>query len=153
MRISELLNPEAMHLAMTGSSRDEILRDLVGLVPPLKGRPVEQDRLLQALIEREGMHSTGIGEGLALPHTRNTLGGLVERPLIAVGRHPRGVAFGAIDGKPVHLFFLLLTTSVTEHLSLLARLSRLLRVARLRTQLLSARDPAEIIAAVQQAEG
>ena len=151
-RISDLLNPEAVQLALPGNTRDDVLRDLVALVPPLRNRPAEQHRLLQALIEREGMHSTGIGEGLALPHTRTTLGGLVEQPLVAVGRHPRGIPFGAIDGKPVQLFFLLLTTSVTEHLRLLALLSRLLRDTRLRGLLLTVQEPAQVIDAVRQTE-
>jgi len=153
LQISSLLNPEAIRLNLAGEGRDDVLRALVALVPPLRQRPAEQDRLLQALIEREGLHSTGIGEGLALPHTRSTLGGLVDQPLVVMGRHPNGVPFGAIDGKPVQLFFLLLTTSMTEHLHLLARLSRLLRHAALRGELLMAREPAEAIAAIRKAEG
>lgn len=151
-RISHLLTPETIGLQLTGANRDEVLRELVHLIPALEKQPSERDRLLRALIQREIMHSTGIGDGLALPHTRNTLGGLVDHPLIAMGRHSSGIPFGAIDGKPVRLFFLLLSTSVPEHLHLLACTSRLLRNARLREGLLSASDAHTVLTLLRQAE-
>jgi mannitol/fructose-specific phosphotransferase system IIA component (Ntr-type) len=152
MSIAGLLQPRAISLQLRGTDRDEVLNELVGLVPALQDRSDARQTLLDALKDREEMHSTGIGDGLALPHTRNTLGGLVGEPLIAFGRHEQGVPYGAIDGKPVQLFFLLLTTSVTQHLHVLARMSRLLREPDLHNALMSAPTADALIASMRQAE-
>jgi len=152
LSIAGLLHPEAIQLQLRGGHRDQVLQELVTLVPPLRDRSDACQTLLQALKEREEMHSTGIGDGLALPHTRNALGGLVGEPLIAFGRHANGVPYGAIDGKPVHLFFLLLTTAITQHLHVLARMSRLLRDPGLREALMTAPSAEALIASMRQAE-
>ncbi len=146
------MNPQAIQLNLTSPDRNSVLQELVQLVPGLQRRPDEAARLLDGLIEREEMHSTGIGDGLALPHTRNTLGGLVMEPLIVFGRHSKGIDYGAIDSKPVHLFFLLLTTSITQHLHVLARMSRILRNPELRASLLSVKTPADAILEMQRWE-
>jgi len=80
------------------------------------------------------------------------LAGLVKRPVVAFGRHLVGVRFGALDHRPTHLFFLLVTTSVTEHLRTLARLSRLLRDANLRQGLLTAPDADAALRLIRRAE-
>jgi mannitol/fructose-specific phosphotransferase system IIA component (Ntr-type) len=118
----------------------------------LRNAPERRSALLAALHEREDLHSTGIGDGVALPHARTALGDLVSRPVIVFGRHTMGVGYGAIDGRPVQLFFLLVTTSVTQHLQVLARISRLLRSAVLRQKLLRVGRPEEVLEAIREAE-
>ncbi|MFM1944635.1 MAG: hypothetical protein RI897_3617 [Verrucomicrobiota bacterium] len=147
------MNPQAIQLNLVSRDRDSVLHELVQLVPGLQKRPNEATRLLEGLIEREEMHSTGIGDGLALPHTRNNVGGLVMEPLIVFGRHAKGIDYGAIDSKPVQLFFLLLTTSITQHLHVLARMSRILRNPELRSSLLIVKSPADAIHEMQRWEG
>ena len=93
-----------------------------------------------------------IGDGIALPHTRDTLGGIVTQPVIILGRHPSGIPYGAVDARPVRLFFLLVTSSVTQHLQILARISRLLRDARLREALLAAPNAEAALTALRQTE-
>jgi mannitol/fructose-specific phosphotransferase system IIA component (Ntr-type) len=107
---------------------------------------------LRALHEREQLHSTGIGDGIALPHARNALVGLVDHPIIVFGRHPDGIPYGAIDAMPARLFFLLIAPTVTQHLAILARLSRVLRDPKLRRNLLAADKSEKIIALVRDAE-
>ena len=102
--------------------------------------------------ESEQLHSTGIGDGIALPHARNALVGLVDRPIIVFGRHATGVAYGAIDSIPARLFFLLIAPTVTQHLAILARISRLLRDPRLRQNLLTVDSAAGVIEAVKAVE-
>ena len=142
----------AVVLDLRGTDRDTVLGELVGWIPELEPRPEARQALLQALLERENLHSTGVGDGIALPHARTALAGLVENAVIVFGRHPLGISFGAIDNQPVRLFFLLVTTSVTQHLQILARISRLLREARLRDSLLSARSRDEVVSLVRAAE-
>jgi mannitol/fructose-specific phosphotransferase system IIA component (Ntr-type) len=152
MVLAEAMDPAAVKLSLSGQHREAVLRELVELVPELRERPEGRETLLRALLEREQMHSTGIGDGIALPHARNAMVGLVQRPTIVFGRHQPGIAFGAIDNQPVQLFFLLVATNVTQHLQFLARLSRVLRDARLRDGLLTAPSPARVIALIREAE-
>jgi mannitol/fructose-specific phosphotransferase system IIA component (Ntr-type) len=150
--VSELLAKPTILLKLAGDSRDAILTELAAAIPELRDAPEKRALLLQALREREELHSTGIGEGVALPHARTALTGLVRQPVIVFGRHPTGISYGAIDGRPVQLFFLLVTTSVTQHLQILARISRLLRSAPLRQKLLTADRPESILSLVRDVE-
>lgn len=83
--------------------------------------------LLEKLLERERLTSTGIGKGVAIPHPRNPLPGSVAEAAIVTGFTSRPVAFDAVDDKPVFVLFLLLCPSVKQHLNLLSRLSFCLR--------------------------
>ena len=150
--ISNLISPATVQLHLTGRDRDDVLRELVALVPELADRPEARASLFKALIDREQLHSTGIGDGIALPHARQALAELVPKPVVAFGRHLGGVSYGAIDNRPVNLFFLLVTTTVTEHLQVLARISRLVRDARLRQDLLTADRPETVLKVIRDAE-
>jgi mannitol/fructose-specific phosphotransferase system IIA component (Ntr-type) len=129
--ISELLSPTAINLNLQGADRDAVLAELVNQIPELADQPEGRETLLKALQEREQLHSTGIGDGVALPHARNALVSLVNHSIIVFGRHAEGIPYGAIDNVPARLFFLLIAPTVTQHLAILARLSRLLRDPRL----------------------
>ena len=150
--VSELLVQAAIRLDLASTDRDSVLNELSAAVPELRNQPEKRTALLNALREREELHSTGMGDGVALPHARTALSGLVSRPVIVFGRHAKGIDFGAIDGIPVRLFFLLVTTSVTQHLQILARISRLLRGAALRQKLLDAHSPELIVAHIRDLE-
>jgi mannitol/fructose-specific phosphotransferase system IIA component (Ntr-type) len=151
--LSELLLPATMNLNLKSADRDSVLGELVNQIPQLAGQPEARQTLLRALHEREQLHSTGIGDGIALPHARNALVGLVDKPILIFGRHPKGIPYGAIDAVPARLFFLLVAPTVTEHLAILARLSRLLRDPKLRQSLLAAGSPEAVLARVREAEG
>jgi mannitol/fructose-specific phosphotransferase system IIA component (Ntr-type) len=133
-------------------NKDAVLEELVGLIPCVQDNASARDTLLRALHEREQLHSTGIGDGVALPHARNALVGLVDKPVIVLGRHANGIPYNAIDGKPAHLFFLIVAPSVTQHLAVLARISRVLRDPKLRQHLLAADHPLKAVAAIREAE-
>jgi mannitol/fructose-specific phosphotransferase system IIA component (Ntr-type) len=151
--LGEIMSPHAVKLRLTGQTSDAVLAELIGQIREISDRPEAREALLRALQERELLHSTGIGDGIALPHARNALVGLVEHPIIVFGRHPTGINYAAIDGAPAQLFFLLLAPNVTEHLSILARLSRILRVPKLRKDLLAAESPEKVIGLIREAEG
>jgi mannitol/fructose-specific phosphotransferase system IIA component (Ntr-type) len=152
LRITSLLRPAAINLNLASRDRDAVLEELVNQVPELKDQPEGRQTLLRALREREQLHSTGIGDGIALPHARNALVGLVDEPIIVFGRHPTGIHFGAIDAVPATLFFLLIAPTVTAHLSILARLSRVLRDPKLRQGLLQAQTPEQVMELITEAE-
>src|SRR5690349_20814364 len=103
--LHELLSPATINLNLTSSDNEAVLAELVDQIPELRNEPQERQTLLHALHEREQLHSTGIGDGIALPHARNALVGLVDHPIIVFGRHSQGIAYNAIDGIPARLFF------------------------------------------------
>lgn len=150
--LSEAIAPAGINLNLRGHSRDEVLEELVNQVPQIAQQPEARQTLLRALREREELHSTGIGDGVALPHARNALVGLVDKPAIVVGRHPQGIPYGSIDGVPAKLFFLLIAPTVTQHLAVLARISRLLRDPKVRQDLLAADSPKKMLALIRDAE-
>ncbi len=150
--LSELLPISAINLQLSANSREAVLAELVGQIAEIAANPEARRTLLQALEERERLHSTGIGDGIALPHARNALVGLVDHPILVFGRHAEGISFGAIDGAPAQLFFLLVAPTVTQHLAMLARISRLLRDPKLRKALLSVESEARVQTLMQEAE-
>jgi len=150
--LSELLSPARINLNLKSADRESVLAELVNQIPELAQRGDAKQTLLRALHEREQLHSTGIGDGVALPHSRNALVGLVDQPLIVIGRHAEGIPYGAIDAVPARLFFLLIAPTVTQHLAILARLGRLLRAPRLRQSLLAAETPEAVRQIIREAE-
>src|SRR5512136_131955 len=152
MVLSDLLQPATINLNLKSPDREAVLSELVNQIPELADQPAARQTLLRALHEREQLHSTGIGDGIALPHARNGLVGLVDQSIIVFGRHPTGIPYGAIDAVPARLFFLLIAPTVTQHLAILARLGRLLRDPRIRQNLLTAEKPEKVIALIREEE-
>ena len=150
--LSDLISPATINLNLTGATREAVLEELVAQISVLADQPEARQTLLRALHEREQLHSTGIGDGVALPHARNALVGLVNEPVIVFGRHAKGVPYGAIDGAPTNLFFLVIAPTVTQHLAALARISRLLRDPKLRKSLLLADSAQKVQALFREAE-
>lgn len=150
--LSELLSPDAINLSLTGRERDETLAELVGQIRQIAGQPKTRRTLLRALQQREQLQAANIGNGVALPHARNALVGLVDRPVVVFGRHDKGIPYGATDDDTARLFFLLLAPSVTQHLSLVARTNRILRDPALRQELLTAESPDKVIGLIREAE-
>ncbi|MDT8443932.1 MAG: PTS sugar transporter subunit IIA [Desulfuromonadales bacterium] len=142
MKISELLDPAAIVAELKGTGKKEVLIELTDAL--LKADPsLVKDDVLKVLMERERLGSTGIGDGVAIPHGKLKE---IDRLLISFGLSHHGVDFDSMDGKPAHLFFLLVAPeeSVGVHLKTLARISKLLKSAAVRERLQSAVDSAEI---------
>jgi nitrogen PTS system EIIA component len=151
LTVANVITPARINLNLTASDKNGVLRELCALVlDPHEERLFET--LFQALRAREDLCPTCVTEGVAIPHARNALVGLVDTPVLAYGRHNRGVDFGALDGKPVHHFFLLCAPNVRQHLQLLSRLARLVNNPDFRAWLDAAQKPEDIIALIQEAE-
>lgn len=148
MRISEFLSPEAVIADLRARDKQEILRELSTAFA--RAHPsLKEERLVEVLREREKLGSTGIGEGVAIPHGK--LAGLTQL-VAAFGVSRQGVDFEAIDGKPTHLFFALVApeNSAGVHLKALARISRLFKNPRFRASILEAPTTADIHALIVQ---
>jgi PTS system nitrogen regulatory IIA component len=113
---------------------------------------VDRDFLLKVLLAREGLTSTGIGDGLAVPHVRNPVVLHVNRPMISLCFLEKPVDFAAIDGKPVHALFTLISPTVRAHLHLLSRLAFALRDARLKEAVMRQAFHEEILAELHRLE-
>ncbi|MGD0059338.1 MAG: PTS sugar transporter subunit IIA [Verrucomicrobiia bacterium] len=151
LTVASVINPAHINLNLTAPDKDGVLRELCALViDPREERLFET--LFQALKSREDLCPTCVSEGVAIPHARNALIGLVDNPVLAYGRHNKGVDFGALDGKPVHHFFLLCAPNVRQHLRLLSRLSRLVNNPGFRARLMTAQQPDDIIALINEVE-
>lgn len=143
MRLASLTRPELIFPDLPAQGRDAVLRALAGRIAAL-GLVRDPEDLFQKLRERELLGSTGIGSGIAIPHCK--LAGLGQG-VVAIGMVPGGVDFGAPDGQPVRLLFLVLSPSAApaEHLQVLATISRWIKNDRSADRILELRDPAAII--------
>lgn len=101
MRLREFFSADAIKLELESSTKDDILKELIGL---LHLDEKSEGILYKMLKRRENLGSTGIGRGIAIPHCRSLV---VSRLRVAFGRKPEGVSFQAIDEKPVYFFFLI----------------------------------------------
>src|SRR5882724_8834170 len=147
MKIAEFLREDLILPDLQATDKAGVLRELCA--PLARAHGLDPGRLTEVLLEREKLGSTGVGEGVAIPHGK--LPG-VPNLLAAFGRSKRGVDFAAIDGKPTYLFFVLFApeNSAGIHLKALARISRLFRNASFRDSILQAQGAQEIYALIVQ---
>ncbi len=140
--IKDLLRNELIVEELSATDKEGVLREFARLMAGAAGSRNE-DEIVRTLHERESLGSTGIGGGIAIPHGK--LKNLTEM-IVAFGRSSRGVEYEAMDGKPVHLFFVLLTPDDRpgDHLKTLARISRILKNPALREALQNSPDRGEI---------
>jgi PTS system nitrogen regulatory IIA component len=151
LTVANVITPARISVNLTAPDKDGVLRELCALViDPQEERLFAT--LFQALKSREDLCPTCVTEGVAIPHARNAIVGLVDNPIIAYGRHKQGVDFGALDGKLVYHFFLLCAPNVRQHLQLLSRLSRLVNNRDFRTRLDTAQQPEDVIALIREVE-
>lgn len=148
MKITDILVREGSILDLKSTAKDDLLAEMAkGLASVEAG--LESAQLLAVLREREALQSTGIGEGVAIPHGK--IGGL-DRLVATFARSTSGVDFDSIDGQPTHLFFLLVVPEQSggQHLKALARISRFFRDASFREKLLGADELDQIFRAIEE---
>jgi PTS system nitrogen regulatory IIA component len=148
MKITDILDESMVVGRLSGTTKSDVIEELAGVVAA--GHPeIDRLRLIGALEDRERLNSTALGEGVAIPHGK--LPGL-RRVVAAFGRSPEGVDFSSLDGKPTHLFFLLVAPedSAGAHLKALARISRLLKDESFRARLMRATDGPELFRTIRE---
>jgi len=148
VKITELLRKEYILEQLKAKNKEEVLAELAGVFAR-GATKFDFGAMLRALLEREKLGSTGIGDGIAIPHGK--VAGLNEI-LVAFGRSRAGIAFEALDGKPVHLFFLLMApeNSAGQHLKVLAKISRMLKDGAFRKKLLEARMHDDLVRVITE---
>jgi PTS system nitrogen regulatory IIA component len=150
MKIVDLLNPAAIVADLKALNKVAALEELADAVAEVESG-LDRREILKVLQERERLGSTGIGEGVAIPHGKLKE---IDRLLISFGRSTSGVEFDSMDGKPARLFFLLLAPedSVGMHLKTLARISKLLKNPGVRRRLLDAAGQEDIYRVIGEEE-
>ncbi len=151
MKISEFVDARAIKMELEARDKEGVLRELVALVATT-GKITDELAILKAVRERENLCSTGFENGAAIPHPRQGHPDIVKELVAAFGRSTAGVEFEALDGKPVHLFFLLCAPTDSDHLKALAKLSRFLKKESFREKLIDAKAPDDVMAAIKQEE-
>ena len=134
MQMDQIFKIGYLNENMLAKTKTEALEELVNAL--IKGGlKLDSAKVIEVLQQREKLGSTGIGDGLAIPHGKISS---LDEIVVAFGRSKKGVDFDSLDGKPVHIFFLLLApeNSVGQHLKALARISKMLKKANFRQKLI-----------------
>jgi nitrogen PTS system EIIA component len=142
MQITDMFKKEYIIEALEAKSKRAVLGELSEIFTRYQ-TGIQSEAMLEVLLDREKLGSTGIGDGIAIPHGK--LKGL-DNLVISFGRSREGIDFDAIDGKPVHIFFLLMApeSSTGQHLKALAKISRMLKDQEFRSSLMSAKSSEEL---------
>jgi len=143
MRIVEFLNEKAICANLKAQDKEGVLRELIDFLYKA-GEIKDKEELTNTLLAREALGSTGIGQGIGIPHGKSSK---VKKLVAAFGLSRKGVNFDSLDGDPVYIFFLLIAPedSAGPHLKALARISRLLKDKFFRDVLRGAKDEKEVI--------
>ncbi|HDM90639.1 MAG: hypothetical protein DRQ06_05225 [Candidatus Hydrothermota bacterium] len=140
--LEKLLDKDRVILNLKSKNKDDVLRELLAALK----LPEDKEKLVyEALKKRESIGSTGIGKGIAIPHTRSLV---LDKVYLVVGRSKEGIDFDALDGKPVHLFFLLCAPPQDPGTTYLLTLGKIAHVARKlskREDYMEIEDPDEFI--------
>ena len=125
MKITDFLDPKAVTLKLESTDKEGVLQELVSILAQVKDLG-DKKAVVKSLIDRENLGSTGIGQGIAIPHGKTDR---VKELSACLGISQKGVNFDSLDGESVYIFFLLVAPkdSAGPHLKALARVSRLLR--------------------------
>ncbi|USG65924.1 fructose-specific PTS transporter subunit EIIC [Brevibacillus ruminantium] len=150
IRIGDLLKEDTIVLALASSTKEEVLDELIAKLDEA-GRLNSRDEMKQAILARENLSSTGIGEGIAIPHAKSAA---VKTPSIAFGFSKEGVDFDSLDQQKAHLFFMIAATENANqaHLETLALLSQMLMDEGFREKLMTAGSKEEILAIIAEKE-
>jgi len=148
MRIMNYLKEDRVMDDLQGTDKLSALREMSRLlVSPCQAASAEE--LVQILLEREKLESTGIGEGIAIPHGRLKK---LKDFVLSFGRSVKGIDFDSIDHKPTHLFFLVMApeNSAVNNLKLLSRIVTLLKDPSFKKRLMEARSPRELFQIISE---
>lgn len=147
MKILDILDKESIIPELKGRTKKQVLEELIDALLKHKSH-LDRDKLMAVLLERERLGSTGIGDGIAIPHGKMRD---LDQLALSFGRSSQGVDFESMDGKPVHLFFLLVAPENCAgiHLRALAKIARLLKNGTVRKKLGNVQSREEVYSVIQ----
>ncbi|MGE0086963.1 MAG: PTS sugar transporter subunit IIA [Desulfococcaceae bacterium] len=147
MKIADVLQKEAVLTDLKSRDKKGVIEEMV--IPAARIAGMKTRELVRVLMDRERLGSTGIGGGIGIPHGK--LKG-IDSLILGFGLSRKGVDFESIDGRPTHIFFMLITpeNSIDIHLRMLAQISRILKNEVFRKRLMNASDADEILAIIRE---
>lgn len=153
MKLTDFIVDDAIITEIKATEKEAVIREMVFTLKDaqkINGKDVEN--IIKSLMKREELGSTGIGKGVAVPHTKHDC---VKKIMGAIARSTKGVDFNALDGEPVHIFFLLLSPndSAGTHLAALERISTVIRDNDFRRFMREANGKAEMIEILKEVDG
>jgi len=150
MQILDFLSADAVKMALESKTKKDVIKELVEVLFK-SGKVKDKKKMIQTLMEREELGSTGIGQGIAIPHGKSDT---VSDLAAAFGLSADGIGFDSLDGEPVNIFFLLVAPegAAGAHLKALARISSLLKDKYFRKSLLGSKTPEDVIKIIQEEE-
>ena len=148
MRIIDFLSEKCLSINLKAKNKQEVLEELVELLVKA-GEIEDKEGMVKVLLEREKLGSTGIGEGVGIPHGKTKT---VKKLVAAFGRSERGIDFDSLDGEPAYLFFLMVAPhdSAGPHLKALARISRILKENDFREELMRSPNAQVLLEAIRR---
>ena len=148
MKIVDILKPQSVIDELKAATKEDVLKELSQALSQAI-EDVDEEEVKKVLVEREKLGSTGIGDGVAIPHGKMKN---IKKVMALFGRSSRGIDFDSIDGKPAHMFFLLIAPedSAGIHLKALARISKLSRDPVFRANLLNAKNKEEVYKIIKE---
>ena len=150
MRLTEILKPQDIKIPLAAQTKTDAIAELVNLLAA-NGEVTDAKKMLEAVLDREATRTTGIGNGLAIPHGKCAG---VPSLVMAIGRCATPIDFQAIDGRPVNLIWLLGSPpdKTGQHIHALARISRLMTIDKFRQAVAGAKTPQELFDLIVQQE-
>jgi len=152
MKIMDFLTPKAVSADLQATDKKSVISELLSiLISSKQVNPAKKDELMKVVMDREALGSTGIGQGVAIPHGKAPS---VKKLVASFGISRKGIKFDSLDGEPAHIFFLLLAPqdSAGPHLKALARISRLLKEKSFRNLLCKAADEKQLFKTLKDAD-
>jgi fructose-specific phosphotransferase system IIA component len=150
MRLTEILKPQNIKIPLQSTVKTDAIAELVNLLAD-NGDVTDAKKVLEAVLDRESTRTTGIGNGLAIPHGKTA--GTADL-VMAIGRPAQPIDFQSIDGKPVTIIWLLSSPpdKTSSHIHALARISRLMTIDKFRHALIAAKTGDEVFQIITQQE-
>jgi len=149
MRLTDYLHRNLIELNLQSHTKDEVLKELVDLLPIDRK---SGEMLLETLKKREELGSTGVTRGIAIPHCRSLL---VDRLHVIIGRSKKGIDFKSLDGKPVHVFFLIVAPPQepsNQYLIVLGKVAQMARQLSKKKQIQEIEDKQEFLRLLSEIE-
>jgi len=150
MYLYELLDKDSIVISLASNTKDDVLEEMVDVLHHT-AKITSRDTVLKAILDRERIMTTGIGNGVAVPHCKTAA---VDHLVAALGISPQGIDFQAPDNQPAHLIFILVAeeNNPGPHVRALARLARLLSNKDVRNALLASRSPEDLLQTIREKE-